>query len=428
MPEVVYAVDDVFGVSRDIPLNYVDRDEVDRKFISSLTRTHHIVIYGSSKQGKTCLRKHCLNEADYIVVSCQNKWKLGELHAAILKQAGFEITQSRSHTVSGHHKITATVTGGVKAWLVAKLGGELKYEGQKETIDQVITTGLELDPLDANDVIRALQAIEFTKFIAVEDFHYLPDETQRDFSFALKTFHEQSRISFIITGVWREQNRLIAFNGDLTERVFSVDVDRWKPDDLRRVISDGGALMGVQFSDEFILSLLSGCNESVHLVQEACRRLCREHGIFSTTDAIPILGSGLDANRLLKAIVDDQKARYMGFLMNFSDGFQQTELEMQKWLINVILNTSTDDLKEGLRLRSVSSKLKEVHPRGASLNPGNITQALGSATSLQSLKGIRPIVIDYDATNRNLNIVDKGFLLWLDHQDREEILSDLGFD
>ena len=60
--------DEVFGISRDLPLNYVDRTNVDMKLIENLTREKHIVIYGSSKQGKTSLRKHCLQESDYIVV------------------------------------------------------------------------------------------------------------------------------------------------------------------------------------------------------------------------------------------------------------------------------------------------------------------------------------------------------------------------
>ena len=249
MPEVKHSIDDVFGVSRDVPLNYVDREMVDGKFMQSLTRSHHIVIFGSSKQGKTSLRKHCLNEDDYITVACHNKWSLGELHAAILKRAGYEIKQSTSQAVGGHFKLAASAGGDIKLPLVGKLEATAdgEYEKTGETVETKVT--LELDPLDANDIISALQEIGFSKFVAIEDFHYLPDETQRDFSFALKTFHEQSKISFIVTGVWREQNRLIAFNGDLTERVFSVDVDSWTAVDLGRVIDAGEQLLNVSFDE-----------------------------------------------------------------------------------------------------------------------------------------------------------------------------------
>ncbi|MDF3907614.1 hypothetical protein [Paracoccus sp. AS002] len=425
MPEVKHTADDVFGVSRDVPLNYVDREAVDGKFIQSLTRSHHIVIFGSSKQGKTCLRKHCLNSDDYITVSCQNKWSLGDLHAAILKRAGYEVKQSTSHAVGGHYKLAASASAEMKLPLVAKGGVDLDGQYERDRSTEEVRVTLELDPLDANDIIMALQEINFRQYVAIEDFHYLPDQTQRDFSFALKTFHEQSKISFIITGVWREQNRLIAFNGDLTERVFSVDVDNWSRDDLARVIEAGESLMNLQFAPDFKEVVLSECNDSVHMVQEACRRACRESGVYETADNHPTVGSADIANELLKQIVDEQGGRYNGFIMNFADGFQQTELEMPKWIIYSVLSSSIDDLEKGIRLREITRIIREKHPRGQRLNAGNVTQALSSATSLQSEKGIRPIVIDYDGTNRNLHVVDKGFLIWLAHQDRSELIADL---
>ena len=66
------------------------------------------------------------------------------------------------------------------------------------------------------------------------------------------------------------------------------------------------------------------------------------------------------------------------------------------------------------------------HPRKESLNVGNLTQALQSAASLQTKKNIMPIVIDYDQTGKKMNIVDKGFLIWLNHQNIPELMTDLG--
>jgi hypothetical protein len=60
MPEVINKTADVFGVSRELPLTYVEREHVDDKLLDNLTRDKHIIIYGSSKQGKTCLRKALL--------------------------------------------------------------------------------------------------------------------------------------------------------------------------------------------------------------------------------------------------------------------------------------------------------------------------------------------------------------------------------
>lgn len=104
----------VYGVSRDVPLNYVTRAGVDDKLVEALTRDEHIVVYGSSKQGKTCLRKYNLKDTDYISVVCSNKWSLGALHSAILKAAGYTVEGTTTRTVDGDFKVAAKLSAGIK--------------------------------------------------------------------------------------------------------------------------------------------------------------------------------------------------------------------------------------------------------------------------------------------------------------------------
>jgi hypothetical protein len=98
-------------------LNYVPRDTADGKFVESLTRDKHVVVFGSSKQGKTCLRKYNLTDGDYIIATCSNTWNLAALHSAILKAAGFTVEQSERRTETGSTKIAA------KAGIKFGLGG-----------------------------------------------------------------------------------------------------------------------------------------------------------------------------------------------------------------------------------------------------------------------------------------------------------------
>ena len=406
-------------------MNYVVREDVDEKFIDSLSRSQHIVIYGSSKQGKTSLRKKCLIDKDYVVVACQNKWTLPELHAAILKEAGFNVRQSVEKTASGAHKVVVGVAEKAGIPLLAEGSGKTDYDYQRTSTEKETLKVAELDPHDPNDIIRALGEIEFKQFIVLEDFHYLPDATQRDFSFSLKTFHENSKLSFIIVGVWREENRLIGFNGDLTDRVLSVDVDTWTGQKLSEVIDTGSALLNVTFDGAFRDGLLQKCFDSVHIVQ-SCRRACRAAGVNQTCEAEPkVVGVGVDASALVGKVVSEQAARYRGFLMGFADGFQETDLEMPKWVVYAILCSSVEQLEKGLRLRRISAMIKAKHPKGKDLNNGNITQILNSASSLQNKKGTRPLVIDYDASNASLHVVDKGFLIWLSSQNINELMDDL---
>lgn len=418
MTRAVVNVDEVFGVVRDVPLNYVPREKVDQAFVEALSRTKHIVVYGGSKQGKTCLRKHCLLDDDYIVVQCSNKWSVADINSNILKRAGYEITQSSETTSTGRQKLLAKFTAGIFGSSM-EAGGETESERSK----RVTTAPLQLDSEDVNDIIGALQAVNFSKFIILEDFHYLPPETQRDFAIELKAFHETSKLCLIIVGVWLEENRLIVYNGDLTGRVIPIDADRWARDELYAVMQAGEKLLNIKFSDDFTNELLDKSFDSVSIVQECCRRAVRSSGIYQTQERETKVFFNRSVSSLIKEVVDEQSGRYNAFIMNFSEGFQDTRLEMPKWLLWPILTSSTENLEKGFLYADIRRALNASHPEGKNLNPGNITQALQSAASLQVAKNVKPIVLDYDATTRRLSVVDRGFLIWLENQDRNDLLD-----
>lgn len=409
-------VAEVYGINRDLPLNYVERKAVDEFFVSSLTRDKHLVIYGSSKQGKTSLRKHCLKDDDYIVVHCSNKWSIGDLHAAILKRVGFEVTQSMTRTASGRNKIVASFQAGL-----AGVGIGTGGEKEKSVSDAVTKKPLELDPDDVNDVIKALDG--FNKFIVLEDFHYLSIDAQKDFAVALKAFHEQSKLCFIIVGVWLEESRLTVYNGDLTGRVVGINADKWEADELREVVSVGEALLNIQFASQFRDELIANSFDTVYIVQEACYQACVAQEVNFTQSKLKEVGGGLDAKAIINWVVNQQTGRYNSFITQFAAGFQSTQLQMYRWLLYPVLTASTADLKKGLKYRAIREVLRKHHPEGKDLNLGNVTQALQAASALQVQKDIKPIVIDYDQTNLILNVVDRGFLIWLDNQDRNDLLE-----
>jgi len=418
MPKQVYKVEDVFGISRELPLNYQTRKSADNALIDSLTRDKHLVIYGSSKQGKTCLRKNCLQPDDYIVVHCSNKWQLHDLNSAILKSAGFDVTQSTTKSSSGKQKIFAKVK---LAWLGA--GAEGGAEAERQNTTETTTTPLELDPEDVNDVIGALTGTAFDKFIVLEDFHYLPIESQRDFAVALKAFHENSSYCFIIVGVWLEENRLTVYNGDLTGRVLSINADKWTTSELRQVIESGEAFLNITFDEAFKSELLDACFDSVFVVQEACRQCCSTSDLHNTSDVHRTIGDSQNAADIVRNVVNQDTGRFNSFITQFADGFQSTELEMYRWLLYPILTGEVKKLEEGIRQSEIRTVLRAKHPQKENLNPGNVTQALQSVGNLQVKKEIKPIVLDYDRTNVRLNVVDRSFLIWLENQDRNGLLE-----
>lgn len=421
----MYKAADVFGIGRELPLNYVERAKVDKVFVDSLTRDKHLVIYGSSKQGKTSLRKNWLKDDDHIVVSCTNTMTVSDLNGSILKKAGYKVEQAESRTIGGQWKATAEFKGKGKVPFVAEAEGGLTGEYGRSNESEVTKARLELDLADVNDIIAALEEIEFTQYVVLEDFHYLPVETQQNFAFSLKSYHENSKICFIVIGVWREKNRLVYYNGDLTSRVVAIDADEWSNAELREVIAAGEALLHVTFEPKFIDDVLKNAFDAVYLVQEACHKACELGGAFQTSEDNVQVGDNLDARAIIADIVSEQAGRYSAFITNFAEGFQKTELEMYKWLIYAVMSLEASRLEVGLRRADIAAAIKQHHPEGDGLNEGNITQALQNTASLQVLKNVRPIILDYDQTTRVLNVVDRSFLIWLAYQDKDALLAEI---
>ena len=355
------------------------------------------------------------------MVHCSNKWQLSDLNAAILKRSGYEITLSNTKTSSGKYKIFAKV----KASFLGS-GAEGGAEAERQTENGTITAPLELDPDDVNDIISALSSLNFELFIVLEDFHYLPIETQKDFSVALKAYHENSNLCFIIIGVWLEENRLAVYNGDLTGRVFSINADKWERTELNSVINTGEALLNISFHEGFIKSLLDSCFNNVFIVQEACHQCCQLENFYQTQDNHFTIGLLKDAKEIVKNVVDQQTGRFNSFLTQFADGFQPTKLEMHKWLLYAVLTTEIASLERGLRQADIRRILQDIHPEGKELNPGNVTQALQSVAALQIKKDIKPTILDYDQTNLRLQVVDRSFMIWLENQEHNELLDLLG--
>lgn len=402
---------DVFKISRGLPLNYVVRQHVDNRFIEALTEDSHLVIHGSSKQGKTSLRKYNLNETDYIDITCSNTWTLEELHISILKEAGYSITVSESKTIKGKAKVKLQLP------FVSGSSGEVEYEKAK----QINKKNIELDPSDVNDVIRSLNEINFKKYVVIEDFHYLPEETQINFSIALKAFHETSKICFIIVGVWLEEDRLTVHNGDLTGRVISINADLWTPEDLDELFYISESLLNINFAEKFKSDVKESCNGSVFLAQNLCHEACKISNITDTCKELTVVGEGINVSIEIKKILNNQNSRYLKFISDFSAGFDQTELQLYKWILYAIIEVDIRFLETGYPAAAIRRSIESKHPKKSAISQKKLVQALRKSVDLQVKNRIQPIVIEYDSNTSRIKVVDRSFILWLSYQDKEEL-------
>jgi hypothetical protein len=419
----VAKLQDVFGVSRDVPLTYVERDDVDKKFVSSLAREKHIVVYGGSKQGKTSLRKHALPESDYVVVQCTGTTSRLDVYSMILKAAGARIDTLEKRSAVAHAKAGITVS--LKAKLPFIGEGEVKGGGDagRKQSGEVESRYIEIDPEDPNDVIRILAAMGFSKFIVVEDYHYLPIEVQREIAVDLKVFHEKSKICFIVVGVWVEQNRLSLYNGDLSGRVSPIDADEWTGADLHRVIRAGEGLLNVIFLDDVRSGLISASQGNVGVLQELCFLMCERCDVHETQRERRHIGSVEMLDEITRAFAREQTGRYNNFIRDFAQGFKRSENALYQWIVACVITSRVEDLRSGIRPSDILSKIKKTHDRKNKLQIANVVQALKNTARLQQQCRIQPIVLDYNENDAILRVVDSGFILFLSKTRTEDVLN-----
>jgi hypothetical protein len=205
-----------------VPSTYVSRPYVDDEFLSALGGDKLIVVFGSSKQGKSSLRKKHLDPKSYVTIQCTSSTTREKLYEMILKEAGARINVTETRARGTHHTIKVTL-GAEGRFIVAKAKGDMGGERESTEESQAVTRTLEIDPSDPNDVIRVLREADFERAVFIEDFHYLDNKTQEAIAADLKVFYEQADLHLIIVGVWLGRDRLTHLNGDLDGRTTYIE-------------------------------------------------------------------------------------------------------------------------------------------------------------------------------------------------------------
>lgn len=424
--EVSHKLTSVFGTSRDVPETYVKRAAIDDRFLNDITRDKHVVIHGSSKQGKTCLRKQHLDEKDYVVVQCTRETTKPKLYEVLLKQAGIEVEVSSTKTLTGGCKLHVKFSAEGKISLLAKTEGETGGEYERISAEKIEKRELEIDPEDANDISRILTKAGFSKFIVIEDFHYLDEDVQRSFAVDLKVFHENSKLVFIVVGVWLEANRLSLYNGDLSGRLTTINVDQWDEEDLMKVLNAGEPLLNIHIPEDVKKKIVSGCQSNVGLLQEVAFRICEKYDIWKTQNELKTIGEIQDVEDILKALSDEQAARYRNFLSRFAEGFGHTQLEMYKWLLYAVIKSSPHDLRRGLKPNIIFHQIRQIHPSKNTLQQMNVVQALERVGSVQFKHKLQPLILDY--SNGEIMVVDANFILFLQTHNEKDLLQYIGIN
>lgn len=425
-------LEEVFGVSSKPIRSYVEREEVDTRFREALESDKQIIVYGSSKQGKTALVSKYLPYDKNLLVSLTPKTTVLDIYHTVLSDAGIRITtgvtekRSTETNVGFSTKVKALIpifgSGevGAEGGLKAGSGTEQKYEE--------VPINLELP----QHVAELLHRVGSKKWVILENFHYLNDETQKQFAFDLRAFQELG-VRFVVLGVWREKNRMAQFNGDLLDRVVEIPVEPWTQIDFRRVATKGAEALCLSFSEEILRGAIDASFSSIGVFQELMKGICGASGIKETQNLQVTVD---DMNTLRQTITTKAReyaARHQRALEAIAAGHTTgggakgdlPPLFLPYYLVRVVLESGYDGIANGMRRADMHDRIRAIHHRGEDVRASDMSNLLSGLANLQSIKSISPPIIDYDSQNRLLQVVDSTFYFFIKNSDATEILESI---
>lgn len=421
-------VDEVFGVSNTLIKTYIEREEVDNRFKNALGANKQVIIYGSSKQGKTYLILKHLNKNDYTKVECSPQMDLIDIYSSILRQNGVQILEE----IKSIDTIQTSFRGGLcfklKIPLTGELGADTKADGQVKNGEDKTYRTVNYNLGLAQDVIEILRTIGFNKYIILENFHYLAEEVQRRFAFDLRTFQDEN-IIFIVLGIWRERNRLSQFNGDLQDRLIEIPVEPWERKDFDRVLELGSKLMKVDFS-AVKEELINSSFDSIGVFQELCKESCIAANAYETSNkTIRINKEHLEIAKKKKLY--DYSGRHIRSFEAFCVSSKtktatgEIPLYIPYYFICVLLKSDFRTIEAGLDRGYIQEQIKATHHRPGDVRPSDMSFFLHNIIHYQVSREIRPPLFDYDMSSRRLRIIDSTLYFFLRFCDKQQILEDI---
>lgn len=421
-----YNVEKVFGVSNEMIESYIEREKVDDLFIQGLKSNKHIIIFGSSKQGKTALTTKHLEKTGSIRVNCSPESKPEDLYRSVLRQLGIEFKEVRVKGKGTDSAFGGSLKANVKIPLVAKAEAEARGQVGFNKEEQITYKTIEYNLSLPQDISEILQKTSFGKRIILENFHYLDESTQKDLAFHLRVF-EDYNILFVILGIWREKNRLSQFNGDLQDRVVEIPVEPWEKSDFVEVLKKGERLLNVEFKN-IADDIIQQSFDSIGVFQELCKNVCLKAGVQNTCDSTFRFTDEHLKSAIVKK-VEDYSGRHIRSIETFIEQRVKTTdkkpLHIPYYFINILLKEDFGRITRGLKRKYIENKIKAIHHRKDDVRPSDTSYFLHNITRSQINKKIMPPLFDYDRSTRTLTIIDSTLYFFLRNTNIEELLDEL---
>ncbi len=401
-----YNLSEVFGSWRESNApTYVDRVGLDHRMERMIHSGKHVVIHGGSKQGKSTLRKKFLPDLDCVVIRCTYGMTVEKIYLEILRQLHADQLMQIQRARSKNRNRKTNGSANLKIGEVGIGGGYEYLAGTNDNLSET-RTPIGNDPQSLGFMIEEIK--RKGERIVIEDFHYIVEEEQRRLAFDLKAFWDCG-VSLIICGIWHENNRMTAFNGDLTGRVDEINI-HWPDKDLVEVIRKGENALNIRLSDEIRADIIHDSHGNVGLLQLIAEKVCEAANIYHTQEKRVII-KRLDILQESRArICEEQFGRYHAFYTIFTEPGRDGRLSTYEHILRACIEHASDyELMHGIRPEKIMQKIQMFQ---SDVRQSDITSALQKINQQQGNLHISPLIFYYNRSAREMHLVDRDLLFY----------------
>ena len=451
---------------------FYNRGDIHSQFTASLESHRHVIIYGPTGQGKTTLIQDLSAQDDALLIDCRSALSRKDIYRVILSHSGYSVTLERKKSGKLGSKISLKIFG---TGLDADGSGTLESKYQE----------LQADLTKGTEVCSLLRTAKPPKYVILNNFDFLSENTQEYLSTELGIFDEQSELRFIIVGRWVDRYYIEKLSPELSGRLEKIHVPLWTTEELNGLIgfyaeaSEADLIQSNYLSH--VMSVSNGdvgvfcrlCRiyyESIHLsdydiesfknqvrdylvdrfldinlsrILEFCflrdllvsfsvslqvDKTRRKTGVFEN---IPELRKFLETNGLeldnsrISPIAGEKVSYY------YEEQYEDTERNdygvfLGFWLLSLVLSKHEATVMEKIPLPEVTSRFRSDFLNGANpIDERRLEKVFTSISKIQNRNGIYPEIMSYDARDKTINLTDKQLLAYARHADREDFFQEL---
>ncbi len=415
---------DVFGINtRKNVLSYVER-QVDQDFKDALSTDEYavVVVYGTSKQGKSSLCRHILPRPFCTFVAGASDTSFETLNREILAANG--VSEKGASTDETVRSWQASGEIAVPEWLSSLISLPAKVGASRNSQSKSATSRVfvGVDYANAASVARIYSEAVGRKPIVIDNFHYFDREEQRKIATGIRAFEEEG-IKLVILGTWLEANYLTHLNSDLSGRVRSLSIEQWTSDDFSRVVAAGEKALNVHFGVRAREALIAKATGNIGLLQKALSRVVKAEGVSRTCDRRTEIGALGIVNEAFRGIAQEQLDDTFGQLKMVAELGQAQKpwngRTRMHYLLRAFVAEQDSGAQKGVPSARLTMRANELvsRMRGKERldvnNLGPVRRLLGAELLAHQRKHLSTPIIFYDGDADALRVTDSWALLTL---------------